>query len=112
MELLVVTLNLLFHYCVFVKQAIEQVVKQQIESDYKQLHQILNNTQLQEIKESLNGRCTRLAPTYSNKAKHQFERPTATKVQPKRRKVIPKNTKGRNQDELQKFMFQLKKLLK
>ena len=88
------------------------LVKQQIESDFQQLHQILNSAQLEEIKDSLNTRCSRLAPTYTNKAKRQFEKPSTPRGQPKRRKIVPKSSKGRNQDDMQRFMLQLKKMLK
>ena len=87
-------------------------VKQSIESDFQQLHEILSISQLQEIKDSLNSRCSKLAPTYTAKAKRQFDKPSGPRGQPKRRKVTPKSNKGGKQDDMQKFMFQLKKLLK
>ena len=84
-------------------------VKQQIDTDFQQLDAILAGSQLQKIKQSLQTRCSKLAPTYTIKAKCLYERAQAPKgQQPKRRKVTPEQGKNRNQDELQRFMFQLK----
>ena len=88
-------------------------VKDHIAKDYQSLGNILTAVQLQKIRESLQTTCSRIAATYSKKAKRQYEPRQAPKGQPpKRRKITPNKGKGNTQAELQKFMVQLKKMLK
>ena len=48
-------------------------VKDNISKDFLLLEEILTATQLKEIKDSLKIRCTNITPTYTLKAKRQYE---------------------------------------
>ena len=69
-------------------------VKDNISKDFLLLEDILTPTQLKEIKDSLQNRCTNIAPMYTLKAKRQYEtkRPNQEQ-QTKRRKVVPQRRK-------------------
>ena len=88
-------------------------VKDNISKEFLLLEEILSPPQLKEIKDSLKFRCTNIAPTYTLKAKRQYEskRPNQEQ-QTKRRKVVPQRRKKDREPELQKFITQLKKMLK
>ena len=88
-------------------------IKDNIAHDFQLLENILSPAQLTEIKDSLKAKCNNIAPTYTMKAKRQYEsrRPNTDK-QPKRRKMVPQRRKRDNEPDLQKFMAQLRKMLK
>ena len=88
-------------------------VKDHIAKDFQLLEEILSPIQFKEIKDSLHSKCSKIAPTYSLKAKRQYEnrKPNPDQL-PKLRKVVPQRRKHDNEPDLQKFIAQLKKMLK
>ena len=77
-------------------------VKDNISKDFQLLEETLTPPQLKEIKDSLKTRCTNMAPTYTLKAKRQYEsKKPNQEQQAKRRKVVPQKRKKDKEPELQ-----------
>ena len=93
-------------------------VKNIIMKDYDKLSKILSPNQIMEIKDSLRKRDQGMAPMLAERSKRQYEppRPRERKqVVTKRRKPAPKpkkHPKNSNNNQIQQFVTQLRKLLK
>ena len=93
-------------------------VKNAIMKDYDKLTKHLNQNQIMEIKDSLRKRDQGMAPMLAERSKRQYKppRPRERKqVTAKRRKPAPKpnkQPKKSNNNQIQQFVTQLRKLLK
>ena len=93
-------------------------LKGQISRDYDQLALILNEDQIKEIKDSLRKRDVGMAPVLEHRTKRQYEPPKPSN-QRNRKFIAPKYRKQgqqrprkqTNEQELQSFVKQLKKML-
>ena len=93
-------------------------LKDQISKHYDQLALILNVDQIKEIKDSLRKRDVGMAPVLEHRTKHQYEPPKISN-QRNRKFIAPKYRKQgqqrprkqTNEQELQSFVKQLKKML-
>ena len=87
-------------------------------SDYDELARFLDTSQIKEIKDSLKKRDQGMAPLLAQRSKRQYEPPRRKdrkQVTAKRRKAAPRQQKTNRRtdnNQIQQFVNQAKKLLK